>query len=311
MKAIQINKYGGSEVLEINENAPEPILKPGQVLVEAFAGSINPFDNIIMAGYMEKMMPLKFPVTMGGDFAGTIVKIAEDVTEFQIGDKVYGQAIVFNGGSGSFAELVACNVANLYKMPNNVNFVDAASLPLVGSSAIQVLEDTFKLKKGNKVLIHGGAGGIGSVAIQLAKHIGAYVATTVSSKDVKFVKDLGADEVIEKSESFENKLKNYNAVYDTIGGDVTDRSFKVLKKHGILASMKGQPKEDLAKQFGVTAVGINTQTNSKHLKRLAELVESEIIKPRVDKVFDIDKIRQAFDYKLMSHPQGKVVIKIK
>jgi NADPH:quinone reductase-like Zn-dependent oxidoreductase len=312
MKAVQINKYGGPEVLEVNQNAVEPIIKAGQVLIDVHASSINPFDNIVLAGFMAKMMPLNFPTTMGGDFSGVVAEVPEGETEFKIGDEVYGQAIVFNGGSGSFAEKVAANIKNLSLKPKNINFLEAASLPLVGSSAIQTLEDSIKLKSGNKILIHGAAGGIGSIAVQIAKSIGAYVAVTVSEKDKEFVKELGADEVIDHdAQKFEEILKDYDAVYDTIGGEVLDKSFLVLKKGGVIASMKGQPNPELAEKYGVVGIAINTQTNSDRLKRLTQLVESEIVKPRVDRVFDLTQIKEAFIYKQSAHPQGKVVIKIK
>lgn len=312
MKAVQINKYGGPEVLEINSNVVEPTVKSGQVLVEVHASSINPFDNIVLAGYMEKIMPLKFPATMGGDFAGIIKKIGDDVTDFKVGDQVYGQAIVFNGGSGSFAEFVVSNVKNIALKPKNINFEDAGSLPLVGSSAIQTLEDTFKLKAGDRILIHGGAGGIGSIAVQIAKSIGAYVAVTVSEKDKALVKNLGADEIIDyKNQKFEEILKNYDFVYDTIGGEIGNKSFQVLNKGGTIASMKGQPNEELAKQYGVIGIAINTQTNHERLQKLAQLVDSGTVKPHVDKVFDLNQIKDAFEYKASAHPQGKVVIKIK
>ncbi|EKE14945.1 MAG: Alcohol dehydrogenase, partial [uncultured bacterium] len=161
MKAVQINKYGGPEVLEINLNAVEPIIKPCQVLVEVYASSINPFDNIVLAGYVAKMMPLKFPATMGGDFSGVVKKVAEDVLDFKIGDEVYGQAIAFIGGSGSFAQLLVSNTKNIALKPKNINFIEAASLPLVGSATIQALEEVIKLSANQKILIHGGAGGIG------------------------------------------------------------------------------------------------------------------------------------------------------
>lgn len=312
MKAIQINKYGGPEVLEVNPNATEPTVNSGQVLVEVYAASINPFDFIVIAGSMEKMMPLKFPSTMGGDFSGTVINTADDVNELKIGDQVYGQAIVFNGGSGSFAELLVSNTKNMSLKPKNINFLEAASLPLVGSSAIQALEDSIKLTIGNKILIHGAAGGIGSIAVQIAKSIGAYVAVTVSQKDKEFVKQLHADEIIDyNNQPFEEILKNFDAVYDTVGGEIMNKSFKVLKKGGILASMKGQPNPELATQYGVTGIAINTQTNSQHLKKLTQLVESGVVKPQVDKVFDLDQTKEAFVYKKNSHPRGKVVIKIK
>lgn len=319
MKAVQINKYGGSEVLEVNNEVFEPDVNPGQVLVEVEAAGINIFDYTVMSGLMEKRMPLKFPTTMGGDFSGIVKRIADDVTEFKAGDEVYGTAIVFTGGSGSFAELLTANTKSIALKPKNIDFVAAASLPLVGSSAIQAIIETIKLFKGQKILIHGAAGGIGSIAVQIAKSLGAYVAATASEKDKQFVKDLGADEIIDyKKQVFEKILKDYDAVYDTIGGETTDKSFLVLKKGlpagrhgGILASMKGPPNPELAKKYGVTAVAVNTQTNSEHLKKLTQLVESEIVKPQVDKVFHLELTKDAFIYKSTSHPKGKVVIKIK
>lgn len=322
MKAVQINKYGGLEVLEVNLNAVEPTLGAGQVLVEVHATSINPFDYFIIGGFMAKMVPLQFPSTMGGDFSGKIIKVDEKVTDFKVGDNVYGTAIVLSGGSGALAEIATVNPDRIAIQPKDIDFTTAASLPLVGSSAIQTLEDEIKLKANptfakatvgkQKILIHGGAGGIGSVAIQLAKHLGAYVATTVSGDDKEFVKSLGADEIIDyKTEKFEEKLKDFDAVYDTIGGEVMEKSFQVLKKDGIIASMKGQPNPELATQYGVTGIAINTKTNTDHLKRLTLLVESGVIKPQIDKVFNIDQAVEAYKYKKESHPRGKVVIKIK
>lgn len=312
MKAVQINKYGGPEVLEINPNVAEPAIKPGQVLIEVHASSINPFDGIVLAGFMEKMMPLKFPATLGGDFSGVIKQVAADVTDFKVGDEVYGQAIVFIGGSGSFAELLVANTKNIYLKPKNTNFFEAASLPLVGSAAIQSLEDVMKLAAGQKILIHGAAGGIGSIAIQIAKSLGAYVGVTVAEKDINFVKQLGADQIIDyKSQKFEEILKDYDAVFDTIGGEITQKSFLVLKKGGVLTSMKGQPDQELSIKYGVTGVAINAITNREHLQRLTQLVESGTVKPQVDKIFNLDQIKEAFIYKTTAHPRGKVVIKVK
>lgn len=312
MKAVQINKYGGPEVLEVNNNAVEPAIKAGQVLVEVHASSINPFDNIILAGYMAKMMPLKFPTIMGGDFSGIVVKTISGESAFKVGDQVYGQAIVFNGGSGAFAEKVASNTKNMALKPKNIDFSEAASLPLVGSSAIQTLEDSIKLRAGQKILIHGAGGGIGSIAVQIAKSLGTYVAATASAKDMEFVKSLGADEVVNyESQTFETILKDFDAVYDTVGGEVTNKSFLVLKKGGILASMKGQPNPELSTKYGVTGIAINTQTNDDRLKRLTTLVEAGVVKSQVDKIFELDQIKDAFVYKNSAHPKGKVVIKIK
>jgi NADPH:quinone reductase-like Zn-dependent oxidoreductase len=247
---------------------------------------------------------------LGGDFSGVITDVADDVTAFTLGDVVYGSANVANGGSGSLAEFVAANAANIAKVPQTISMVEVAALPLVGSSAIQALMDHMDLRSGQKILIHGGAGGIGHIAIQLAKHMGAYVATTVSFDDVKFATSLGADEVIDyKLEKFEDIVKEYDAVYDTIGGETTNKSFLCLKRGGKLVSMKGAPSAELAEKYGVVGIGQGTKTNTEHLDKLRELVDTDKIHVRVAQVFPHTETKEAFDA-LDAHPQGKIVVKI-
>ena len=310
MKAVQIREYGGSEVVEVKDIA-EPALKEGQILVKVHAASINPFDTKIRSGIYKDSIPLNLPYTPGGDFSGVILSLGEGVSEFKVGDEVFGSAQVASGGSGAFAQISAANVKNSALKPKSIDHIQAASLPLVGSSAVQALEEHIKLQKGQKILIHGGAGGIGSIAIQLAKHIGAVVATTISTDDKEFVKSLGADQVIDyKSEKFEDILKDFDAVFDTVGGESSDKSFKVLKKGGVLVSMVGKPNEDLAKEFEVTAIGQGTHTNREYLTRLSELVDKGVIKPQVDKVFPLDQTKEAFDYLERGSPRGKVVLEV-
>lgn len=311
MKTAQINTYGGNEVLEINENASKPTLAQGQVLVEVHAASLNPVDRVIRAGYLKEMVPLSFPATLGGDFSGVVAEVGEAVSDFKVGDPVYGQAILLNGGSGSLAQFVAANAANTARKPQNVSYIEAAALPLVGVSALQALEEHIKLEKGQKILIHGGAGGIGTIAIQLAKSLGGYVATTVRTDDKNYVKELGADQVIDyQNEAFEEMLKEFDAVLDTVGGETTNKSFKVLKKGGILVSMLGQPNPELVEKYGVTAIGQSTNTNTQHLNRLAELIDSGKIKVELDKVFPLEQVQEAFKHLEQGHPRGKVVVKI-
>jgi len=312
MKSIQINKYGNNQVLEVNENTPQPTLKQGQILVDNYAASINAIDWKFRAGYLEKMAPVPLPATLGGDFAGKVSQLGEGVTEFTVGDEVYGQAIILNGGSGSMAEFVAANTANTALKPKLTSFEETSALPLAGVSALQALDEHIKLQKDQKILIHGGAGGIGHIAIQIAKSLGAYVATTVNAKDSEFVKSLGADEVIDyKTEKFEDVLKDFDAVFDTVGGETTNNSFKVLKKGGVIVSMLGQPNQELAKQYEVTAIGQGTQTDTTRLTSLAKLVDAGTIKVHVAKIFPVEQVREAFEYQEKNHPQGKVVIKIK
>lgn len=312
MKAAQYSRYGGTEVIEINGNAPNPSASSGQVLIEVYAASLNPFDYKLRLGYMKEMIPLKFPVIIGGDFSGVVMEIGEGVLDFKVGDEVYGQSLIVNGGSGALAQLTAAKVVNIAHKPKSIDHIKAASLPLVGVSAIQALEEHIKLKSNGKILIHGGSGGIGSIAIQLAKSIGAYVATTVSTENMEFAKQLGADEVIDyKTQKFEDLLKDFDAVFDTVGGETVEKSFKVLKKGGIIVSMLGQPNPELAKQYGVSAIGQNTRIDNKTLERLTELVEKGVVKPQVDKVYPLDQTKDAFEYLEKAHPRGKVVVAVK
>lgn len=311
MKAVQLTDYG-YENLKVNGDVPNPQLKEGQILVQLHASSINPFDTFIIKGYMKDAKPLDLPIIPGNDFSGKVIGVGEGVEGITVGEEVYGSAIIFGGGSGAFAEVAVVDKTRFARKPVKTDFIQAASLPLVGSSAIQALDDTIKLAKGQKILIHGGAGGIGSIAIQLAKYRGAYVATTVSGEDREFVKSLGADQVIDyKTEKFEEILKDFDAVYDTVGSSVMESSFKVLKVGGILASMKGQPDEKLSQEYKVKAVAVNTSINADKLTRLAELVDGGIIHPQVDKIFGIDQTGEAFEYKEKNHPNGKVVIKMR
>jgi alcohol dehydrogenase len=312
MKAAQYNRYGGPDVIEINNNVGVPTVGDGQILVEVHAASLNPFDKALRLGFLKKNLPLQFPITIGGDFSGVVRELGKGVSDFKVGDEVFGQALVVNGGSGAIAEMAAANGSNSAIKPKKVDFLQSAALPLVGSSAVQALEEHIGLKRGDKILIHGGAGGIGHIAVQLAKHIGAHVATTVSNNDVDFVKSLGADEVIDyRAEKFEDKIHGFDAVYDTVGGETAERSFKVLKKGGKLVSMLGEPNPELAKKYGVTAIGQNSKVNSKSLNRLTELVEKGAVKPHIDKVFLFDQTKEAFEHLENSHPRGKVIVKVK
>ena len=311
MKALQIRRYGGKDVLELNQNVAKPVAGEGQVLVEAHAASINPVDWKIRAGYLKEMAPLTMPATLGGDVSGIVTAVGASVSNLRVGDRVYGYASRLSGGSGSFAEFVAAKPTTLALAPRNAGFVEAAALPLVGASALQAIEQHIKLQRGQKILIHGGAGGIGSVAIRLAKSIGAYVAATAKADDRAYVQELGADEVIDyKKEAFEAKLKHFDAVFDTIGGDTMEKSFNVLRKGGTLVSMLGQASSELAQKTGVTAIGQLTHVTTEALKRLAQLVDGGTIKVRVGKVFPLDKAKEAFELLEEGHARGKVVLEI-
>lgn len=309
MKAVQYSQYGEPDVLSINE-LDKPVPQLGQVLVEVKAAALNPFDWKLRKGYMKDMIPLQLPITIGADFAGIVTELGEDAGDIKVGDEVFGSAIMLNGGSGALAEYAVANVANISVKPANVSFEEAAASVLVGVSSIQAL-DQLDVSEGSRVLIHGGAGGIGSTAIQYAKHLGAYVTTAVKAKDFDFVKNLGADEVVDyESQQFDEVLKDLDAVYDTIGGDTYTRSFKVLKQGGKIISMNEQPNEDLANEHGATALYLSTNVSSESLAQLKNVIERDVIKPKIDQSFPLEQTAQAFEHLEQEHPQGKVVIKV-
>jgi NADPH:quinone reductase-like Zn-dependent oxidoreductase len=274
VKAARLCAYGEGEAVRIEDvSLPDP--KTGELLIRVNAAGVNPIDWKIRAGHMQQAVPLQLPVTLGGDFAGVVEAVAAGVAGLKAGDAVYGQAPVTNGGSGSFAEAVLARAGTVAAKPRSVSYVEAGALPLVGVSALQALSEYLRLSAGQKVLIHGGAGGIGSAAIQIAKHLGAHVATTASGDDIDYVKSLGADTVIDyKAQKFEEVVHDFDAVFDTVGGDTYVRSFKVLKKGGRLVSMLVQPRHDLMKEFGVEAFWQFTQVTTERLTKLAELVET-------------------------------------
>lgn len=312
MKAAQISQYGDIDVLKVTTEASKPTPKEGQVLIEVHASSINPFDWKVRKGFMQQMKQLEFPVTLGGDISGVITELGAGVTSFSVGDKVYGQANIFGGGSGAFAEFAVTSSSQIAKMPEGVDFPEAGAIPLTGVSALQVIEDHMKLHSGQKILIHGGAGGIGSVAIQIAKHLGAYVITTASAKAAEYVRNLGADEVIDyHTEHFDEILHDIDAVFDTVGEETYEKSFKVLKVGGIIVSMVAGPNEELAKQFAVTAIVQSTKVTTESLERLGQLVITGGIKIKIDTRFPLEQIQDAFRAQEEGSPQGKIVVVIK
>lgn len=311
MKAAQITEYGDASVVKIND-ADTPIAKPGQLVVEVHAASINPFDTIVREGYLQQNVPLQLPATLGGDVAGVVTELGEGVTDFAVGDKVYGQANIVAGNSGAFAEFAATSAQQVAAMPENLSFTEAATLPLIGASAIQALTEHIKLAANQKIFINGGAGAIGSIAIQLAKNIGAYVAATATGEGVELAKRLGADEVIDyKTSDFSALLKDYDAVFDTVGGDTFDKSLSILKKGGVAVSMAADANSELAAQLEVTAIHQMTNVTTQKLSTLRELVEKGIVTPRIGATFTLDEIVEAQRARESGEVLGKVAITIK
>src|SRR3989344_501763 len=295
MKAAQINLYGGGEVVEINNAAPEPMLSAGKVLVQVYAAGVNPVDWKIREGYLKERVSLQFPATLGGDFAG-VVK--------ETGEEVFGQAGLVNNGSGSFAELAVADINKIAPRPKMLNYVETASLPLAGVSAWQGIAEHIQAAAGKKILIHGGAGGIGAFAIQIAKHLGAYVATTVSTADMQYAKELGADEVINyESQHFWDLAHDYDAVFDASGSgaETYEKSFEVVKRGGIVVSMTEQPNNELAQHYGITTMRQSTDVTRQRLEKVAQLVDQGVLKAEVDKVFPLEQAAEALTYLQNQH----------
>lgn len=237
MKAAYISRYGNIDDVQFDEQ-PKPSLTEDAVLVKVHAASINPLDLRVLEGEFKAILPVKFPFILGNDFAGTVVEVGSKVTQFKAGDEVYAKTDL----NGAFAEYTVVQQSSLALKPQNISMEQAAALPLVALTSWQALVEIAKVKAGQKVLIHAGSGGVGSIAIQLAKSIGATVATTTSAKNSGWVKELGADIIIDyKTMDFEQELKDYDVVLDTQGGKTLEKSLNVLKRGGRLISISGPP----------------------------------------------------------------------
>jgi alcohol dehydrogenase len=308
MKAARIHNYGGPDEVHF-ENAERPTPGEGQLLIKVKAAGVNPVDWKIRKGYMQKNLPLHFPVTLGGDFSGVVEAVGPGVEGFEIGEEVYGQAGVMTGGSGTFAESTLAPAEAVAAKPKSVGHKEAAALPLVGVSALQALVENLKLEKGQRVLIHGGAGGIGSAAIQIAKHLGAYVATTAAGSDLEYVKSLGADQAVDyKKEKFEDVVDEVDDVLDTVGGETYKRSFAVLKRGGRIVSMIEQPNQELMEKRGAEAIMQFTKVTTERLQKLTELVEAGALKINIDRTFPLEQAGEALREIEEHPPRGKVVV---
>jgi alcohol dehydrogenase len=334
MKASIIRKYGNNDVIEYVKDHPKPILGDGEILIEMRAASVNPIDWKVMRGDTKILFHYKMPHILGNDGAGIVCEIGKGVSQFKLGDEVY-----FRPGKvkivGTFAEFCSVREDEAAIKPKNISFEEAAGIPLVGLTSWQALFDLGKLQKGQKVLIHAGSGGVGSIAIQLAKNIGAEVATTTSTSNVALVKSLGADIVIDyKKENFEEKLSNYDLVFDTLGGKTREASYKVLKKGGALVSIYGVPTPNVADEYGLNFIvkglfsllnisnaklakkyGVNyhyllMHANGEQLSKIAKLIEVGKIRPLLDKTFDLKDVKEAFAYQQTGRAKGKIAIRI-
>ncbi|TKC19060.1 NADP-dependent oxidoreductase [Robertmurraya kyonggiensis] len=332
MKAMIIERYGKfpMRMTEI----PTPKIGEHEVLAEIHAASINPIDFKIRDGKVKMLLKYKMPLILGNDFSGVVVKVGSKVTRFKIGDEIYARPRKDN--IGTFAEYIAIHEDDIALKPKNLSFEEAASIPLVGLTSYQAFHDIIQLQKGQKILIHAGAGGVGTFAIQLAKLMGTTVATTASEVGAKLVESLGADEIINyKTEKFEEKLKNYDAVFDTLGGKNLEKSFEVIKDGGKIVSVSGLPNARFAQEYGSgflkqmlfsLASSKLTALEKKHnvqysflfmkpsgeqLRTIANYIEGGKIKPVIDRVFPFEDAQKAMEYAELGRAKGKIIVKIR
>ncbi|HFK1740592.1 NADP-dependent oxidoreductase [Bacillus thuringiensis] len=332
MKAMIIDRYG--KVPMRMAEVPTPEINEYEVLAEIHAASINPIDFKIRDGKVKMLLKYEMPLILGNDFAGVITKVGSKVTRFKVGDEIYARPR--KNKIGTFAEYIAIHEDDIALKPRNLSFEEAASIPLVGLTSYQALHDIMQLQKGQKILIHAGSGGVGTFAIQLAKIMGAIVTTTASEAGANLVTSLGADEIINyKTEKFEDILKNYDAVFDTIGGATLEKSFNIIKRGGNIVSVSGMPNARFGKEFGSgffktllfsLASKKLTALEKKHnaqysflfmkpsgdqLRTIANYIEAGQIKPVIDRVFPFEDAQKAMEYSESGRAKGKIIVKIK
>ncbi|NKK74533.1 zinc-binding dehydrogenase [Rhizobium leguminosarum bv. viciae] len=333
MKAFLIDRYKKGGTLRLGQS-PEPQLRENDVMVEIHAAGVNPLDAKIRDGEFKLILPYRLPLVLGNDVAGVVVRVGDNVRQFKPGDEVYARPD--QDRIGTFAEYIAIDAADVAPKPANLTMEEAASVPLVALTAWQALVERAKLQKGQRVLIHAGSGGVGTIAIQLAKHLGAHVATTASTANIDLVKSLGADAVVDyKKDDFEKVLKGYDVVLNSLGKETLEKSLAVLKPGGKLISISGPPDPDFARENGFgwlmqqvmrfLSFGIRRKSkrrgisysflfmtaNGAQLGKITALIEAGAIRPVIDRAFPFEKTNEALDYVETGRVKGKVVIAVK
>ncbi|MBV5286911.1 MAG: NADP-dependent oxidoreductase [Methyloversatilis discipulorum] len=332
MKALTFQRYGKSPGIGFTD-LPLPTLKDDELLVQVHAASVNPVDNMILSGIFKPVLHFRLPATLGSDLAGVVTKVGSRVTRFKPGDAVF--ANIFDRGTGAIAEFAVVPESLAASKPVNLDFVQVASIPLVGLTAWQALKERANLQAGHKVFIPAGAGGVGTFAIQLAKHLGATVGTTTSTGNVQFVGRLGADEIVDyKKQAFESVLRGYDVVLGTVRGDAVEKSVDILKPGGRIVSLVGpldaafararglnfiltfvfglmsRKIMRLAKKRGVSYSFLFARPDGAQLAEIARLLEANHIQPVIDKVFPFERAKDALAYLAQGHAKGKVVIRM-
>lgn len=333
MKALILKKYGRPDQL-VFADIPEPALKPDEIRVRVHAVGLNPIDTMIPKGSYKSVLRFQLPATMGSDLAGVVAEVGSRVTRFKVGDAVF--ASIFDLGTGSLAEYAVVPESAAAMKPSNLDFVQAASIPMVGLTAWQALKERARVRPGQKVFIPAGSGGIGTFAIQLAKHLGAKVGTTTSTGNVALVKSLGADEVIDyKKQEFEEVLRDYDVVLGTVRGDALKKSLPILKSNSSVISLVGPPTAAFARSRGMnfllqTVLGLLSggiirkarqrgaeysflfvHPDGGQLAEIGELLQAGKIRPVIDRVFPFDQAKAALAYLEQGRAKGKIVVQMR
>jgi NADPH:quinone reductase-like Zn-dependent oxidoreductase len=306
MKAAFIERFGRPEVLQYGD-LPDPVAGPGDVVVDNFAASVNAADWKARLGDYGQA---KFPLVLGRDFSGTVSALGPGVQDFRVGDAVFG--VLEAGREGTYCEKIAIKAAIVAPKPSSMSHIDATALALTGLTALSAVEDTLQLKRGETILIQGGAGGVASFAVQLAKHIGARVITTTSAANIDYVRSLGADEIIDyNAEDFTKRVAGCDAVFDTVGGDVARRSFAVLKPGGraaFIASGAQAPKPD---RNDVTSLRPPVRRARAPLERIAHLATTGAVRPPEIKLYKLSEAADAHRVSESRHFRGKLVFRVR
>ena len=309
MKAVRIHEFGGLDSLRVEE-APRPEPKDGEVLVRIHAAGINPVDWKTCAGEgVASRLDDPFPFIPGWDVSGVVEALGAGVSELHVGDAVCGM-VRWPWGGGGYAEYVAAPAADLVAKPNTMDHAQAAGLPLAALTAWQALFDTAGLEAGQTVLIHAAAGGVGHIAAQLAKWKGAHVTGTASARNEAFLRELGVDRVVDYNGTrFEEAISDVDVVLDGVGGEVQDRSWNVLKRGGVLASIRGRPSEEQARVRGVQAQHVSVHADAAQLRAIADLAAADRLRVHVDATFPLDEVRKAHEASRTGHARGKLVLR--
>jgi NADPH:quinone reductase-like Zn-dependent oxidoreductase len=306
MKAAFIEQYGGPGVLKYGD-LPDPIAGPSEVVIDVVAASVNGADWKVRVGQYQQP---KFPFALGRDFSGVISAIGEGVADLKVGDVVFG--VCDAGQEGAYAEKIAVKAAIVAKKPDGLSHINAAALALTGLTALSAIEDTLKLQPEETILIQGGAGGVAGFAIQLAKHIGAYVITTTSAANHAYVRGLGADEIIDYNASdFTQLVTNCDAVFDTVGGDVAQKSFAVLKPGGRAAFIASGAQAPKPNRNDVTPLRPPVGRARRHLERIAQLFAAGVIRPPEIKLYRLSEAADAHRLSESRHFRGKLVFQVR